>query len=692
MYFSGREKKILSLMLEYPNGITLDDLQAQLQISRRTLYREIASIEKTIQTLDIQIIKPRGAGYRIVGESTNLDKLKRQLTQKEEEFFADNVKRQSAIVCSLLLQDEEVTIETLTIDFRVSIGTIVADLQTIELSLQDYQLSLLRLKGRGIKIDGQEKAKRQILGNLIFNGVSEYDFYHYLDSLNEDTLDRKSQHFFLDLLSADSLYLAKKSFYQLPQTILKNATDNQLQRVLILLALSIDRMRSNHWLNLTEGQSPRTDSIQLANQLMVKVAQHLKCSIPSQEVNLFAYQLEGINYKQPQNIFLDAYDVELSYKIKEFIRFVSQESGYDFRKDEQLFNDLMAHMSAAIKRVANTLNVAPNPLLMKVTEKYQWITQSVESQLKNVFGQYRFSFDEIGYIVIHFATSLERYPISKDLSVLVICSSGIGTARILESRIRKYLPEFKKVQIGKISQMSQIDYKDYDLILATIFLPGFTLPYKVISPLLLEDEITEIRSQLYQLKSTQAMTTKESLSPRLEMSSQQAELSFQEVYETMRVANQLLSSFDLKKVQANETIEETLSQIIKDLTGTIVTDAKEVTQRVIDRYLIAPIGIPQTNMALFHCADEEVKEPLFAIYELDKTFSIPSMDRKGIALQRILLMLAPESMPESQKVLLGKISSSIIESDLNTEIYMSGSKEKIYELLSTLFVNEVRKK
>ncbi|OJG22652.1 hypothetical protein RR47_GL000746 [Enterococcus columbae DSM 7374 = ATCC 51263] len=691
MYFSGREKTILSLMLEYPNGITLDELQSQLQISRRTLYREIASIEKTIQTLDIQIIKPRGAGYRIVGESDNLDKLRQQLSQKQEEIFADNVKRQSAIVCSLLLQDEEVTIESLAIDFRVSIGTIVSDLQTIELSLQDYQLSLLRLKGRGIKIDGQEKAKRQILGNLIFNGVSEYDFYHYLDTLEEHTLNRPSQHFFLDLLSADSLYLAKKSFYQLPQNILKNATDNQLQRVLILLALSIDRMRSNHWLNLTEGQSPRTDSIQLANQLMVKVAQHLQCSIPSQEVNLFAYQLEGINYKQPQNIFLDAYDVELSYKIKEFIRFVSQDSGYDFRKDEQLFNDLMAHMSAAIKRVANTLNVAPNPLLMKVTEKYQWITKAVEAQLKNVFSQYRFSFDEIGYIVIHFATSLERYPISKDLSVLVICSSGIGTARILESRIRKYLPEFKKVQIGKISQMSQINYKDYDLILATIFLPGFTLPYKVISPLLLEDEISEIRSQLYQLKPAQTVTMTEVTPINME-SRQITELSFQEVYETMRVANQLLSSFDLKKVQSQATIEATLAQIITELTGTIVNDAAEVTQRVIDRYLIAPIGIPQTNMALFHCADEEVKEPLFAIYELDQTFSIPSMDRKGISLQRILLMLAPEPMPESQKALLGKISSSIIESDLNTEIYMTGSKEKIYELLSTLFVNEVRKK
>ena len=62
--------------------------------------------------MDIQIIKPRGAGYRIHGESTSLDKLKQQLNEVQEDIFTNNVKRQGAIVCSLLFQDEEVTIES----------------------------------------------------------------------------------------------------------------------------------------------------------------------------------------------------------------------------------------------------------------------------------------------------------------------------------------------------------------------------------------------------------------------------------------------------------------------------------------------------------------------------------------------------------------------------------------------------
>ena len=45
MYFSIREKKILSLLLDYPNGITSEELQDILQVSKRTVYREISGIE-----------------------------------------------------------------------------------------------------------------------------------------------------------------------------------------------------------------------------------------------------------------------------------------------------------------------------------------------------------------------------------------------------------------------------------------------------------------------------------------------------------------------------------------------------------------------------------------------------------------------------------------------------------------------
>nr|WP_260457876.1 PTS sugar transporter subunit IIA [Enterococcus avium] len=158
----------------------------------------------------------------------------------------------------------------------------------------------------------------------------------------------------------------------------------------------------------------------------------------------------------------------------------------------------------------------------------------------------------------------------------------------------------------------------------------------------------------------------------------------------MRIANSLLQNFDVKQINTKETIELTLEEIIDQMQGTIVSDAKIVTNKVIQRYLVAPIGVPKTNFALFHCADAHVKEPLFTIYDLDRKFLIQGMDKKSIDLTRVLLLLAPDPMPESQQSLLGKISSSVIESDLNTEIYKFGNKEIIYQLLSSLFVKEIR--
>lgn len=681
MYFSIREKKILSLLLDYPNGITPEELQDILQVSKRTVYREISSIEKTIKSQDIQIIKPRGEGYRIVGETVNLERLQQQLEEKQAELFTDNVQRQSAIVCSLLLMEEETTIEGLAIDFKVSPATITSDLAAIETSLTDYRLELQRLKGRGIRIVGREKQRRQLLSNLIYNGVSEFDFFHFIDSLDEEK--KTTDNFFLNLLSQSSLLLSRTIFEQVSQQAFEQVTDNQLQRVLILLALSIDRMGQNRFVEVEQENKAKPESMQIASQIMIKVATTIKKSIPPQEVRFFAFQLEGVNYKKPQNIFIDSFDVELSYKIKELIRLVSEATEIDFRKDEQLFNDLSAHMSAALKRNLTVIQGANNPLLQKIRDKYQALTTAIIKELAVVFPDHQFTSDELGYVVIHFATSLERHPNGRALSALVLCSSGIGTARILESRLHKYLNEIEKVQVAKISEMNQLDYKSYDLILATVFLPGFNLPYKVISPLLLDDEIKEIKEYIQTLHP-------DKVSEIIDEPEQEPSEAFDEIYETMRIANNLLQNFDVKPIHAQETIELTLEEIIQQLQGTIVSDAQIVTDKVIKRYLVAPIGVPNTNFALFHCADAQVKEPLFTIYDLDQKFLIQGMDKKSIELTRVLLLLAPDPMPESQQSLLGKISSSVIESDLNTEIYKFGNKEIIYQLLSSLFVKEIR--
>ncbi|MCD5003022.1 BglG family transcription antiterminator [Enterococcus saccharolyticus] len=682
MYFSNREKQILTLLVEYSEGITPQELQTQLQISKRTLYREMSSIEKSLRPLEIQVVKPRGKGYRLVGEVDKIANMK-HIIQKDKQIPLDNVHRQSALVSNLLLADEEQTIEGLAIDFDVSPSTIHSDLQLIEESLKDYSLTLERRKARGIIITGGEYERRQILGNTIYRGVSEYDFFHYLSLLTATSKEATTTNFFLQLITPQAFYIAKTVILDQRDRLFLEVTDNQIQQVITILALSIDRVKTNHFLTKILNNSQISAEIYtLAEQIMFNVSEH-SVVMPKEEYLFFARQLEGVNYKKPQNIFLESFDVALSYQVREVIRFVSEEMQIDFRTDDTLYYDLLTHLSAAFKRMDNLVQLANNPLLDKIITQYNELTRAIKSALTKQFPNQHFSMDELAYIVIHFAASIERHPTKKAISTLVLCSSGIGTAKILESRLKKYIPEIDHIQIIKISQMSHVDYKKFDLILSTIFLPDFALPYKLISPLLLDDEIQKLKQEIYDKRF-------ESKSAEPVIVTKESEGSFEHVYELMKVGNDLLSQFDIKSVQTDKTLDATIQQIITELEGVIVEDTAKVSERVLKRHQTAPIGIPGTNLALFHSANPYVKGAYFSIFDLTSPIPVLGMDKRPMALTRVLLMLAPDPMTPVEEKLLGLISASIIESDLNMEIYQNQTKEVIYELISSLFVNEIR--
>ena len=655
-----------------------------LNVSKRTVYREIASIEASLAKFQLQINKPRGEGYRLIGDPFQIDALKQKIYQVSPNNF-DMVQRQHALAITLLQADDAITMEALAYDFEVSVGTINADLSMIDESLEDFSLRIERQKTRGIYVHGGEKERRQILSSLLYGNINEYDFFQYLHQLSLDET-AVSEDFFLKVIRPESLLLARHAILEESHNLFESVTDNQLQQIMIILALSIDRLLKGHVIDVAIGaRRISTDIIKLSHQILGYIEVQLKQAINMNERHFFALQLEGLNYKAPQNIFIESFDAEISYQIKEFIRITSQQTGFDFRKDETLYVDLMAHMKAAIKRPLSLVQKIDNPLLQKILDEYQHIYEGVKVARQEIFEDKKFSREEMAYIVIHFASSLERNPSSRNITALVLCSSGIGTSKILESRIGKYLPEINVIDVSKISQMDNIQFEQYDLILSTIFLPGFQHSYRVISPLLLDDEVKEIREYMKQSllndlpKSETQQTIKE------------VKENFEDVYHTMKIANNLLQRFDIKFVKSSGTLEETLHHILLGLEGYILEDAGKVADRVIQRYLQAPIGIPNSNIALFHSTNEWVKEPYFGIYDLDRKYPIMGMDRRSIDLQRVLLMLAPEPLDETNEMILGKISSSIIESDLNTEIYKSGSKELIYQLLSSLLVTEIRK-
>ncbi|MDN6408891.1 MAG: PTS sugar transporter subunit IIA, partial [Tetragenococcus halophilus] len=218
---------------------------------------------------------------------------------------------------------------------------------------------------------------------------------------------------------------------------------------------------------------------------------------------------------------------------------------------------------------------------------------------------------------------------------------------------------------------------------STIYLPEFSLPYKVISPLLLDDEIYQIKQELKGKQSENKLVSYES-APKTTQN------DFEKVYEQMKVANELLTRFSIKNITTQQTLEKTLEVILEELEGVVLENRKKVRDLIVNRHQLAPIGIPNTHFALFHSSNHYVKEPFFAIFDLSRSVPILGMDKKPMELTRLLLMLAPADMSETENRLLGKISASVIESDVNMQLYQYGNEEEIYEWISSLFIAEIK--
>lgn len=674
------------------NGVTIDYLSEKLDVSTRTVYRELSSLESTLAQYQLKVLRDSD-GYHLKGKQVFIDELREEMQGSAEELTTKQ--RQSLLVIKLLLEEEAVKMEALAYELGVSTSTIQLDLQSIEEMFEDYDIKIIRKKARGIKARSPEPNVRLIISGLIASELNEYNFFRLFDGTFQVDEDRyeKMNNPFLKVIDQRALELAFKIVKQYDRYQFDEVTDTQFQSLVLFLAVSLMRMKRDHLITQEEleqrtKETSREKSLRLARYLLEKLQREYGISVSSKEEAAFlAVQIEGLNVPL-RNKFSEDYDIQLSYKIRELIRKVSQDTNVDFKIDDTLFKDLLAHLSAAISRNQAPMPEQANPLLDKIYEEFTELSHTVERHLNELFPEISFHSNEVLYVVIHFASAYERNPKSQKLHVLIICSSGMGTAKILESRLRKNIPEITDVDISRISQLYELDYADYDLILSTIFLQGFEEEYKVVTPLLMEDEMKSIKRYVAQI--LEMKMNKRVKREKISFQQEADELSFKEFYAKVADINRILETFDVKSVEASSTLKGTLLSISQSLNSGVIHDPIAVVAKLEKRMQTAPIGLPGTHMALFHCIDEAVKRPYFGIFDLSESFEIENMEKEPMQLKRVLLMMAPEPLDEAIQEIMGTISSAIVESTFNLQMFDTSNKELIQHYLSGLFLGKVK--
>ena len=61
--------------------------------------------------------------------------------------------------------------------------------------------------------------------------------------------------------------------------------------------------------------------------------------------------------------------------------------------------------------------------------------------------------DEIAYIALHIESFLERRE-EKRVKTVIVCSTGLGTARLLEQRIKKYFSD--ELEVNRVVSVSEL--------------------------------------------------------------------------------------------------------------------------------------------------------------------------------------------------------------------------------------------
>lgn len=679
MILTNREQQIIKTILSQPDGVSRDELTKQLNVSRRTIYRELAQLEDDIHQLQLRLDKSAQGAYRITGEAGALEQLRASLTPDVPDIAFDQTQRQNALLIRLLMSSVPQTMSSLADELVVSVTTIKQDLDLITPALTASHLVLNRQKATGIWVSGKERDIRRVLVGIFASALNPYLFFKALQDRDETTFDPVWRYFY-DQLPQHELQAANVVFKR--TTSLANFSDNQ--RKTLLLTVTVHAMRvlaGYHVQPLRDFNQERLfQDQQLALQFFAEMDAAVRTQVRVGDYQFLAVQLNGIRGGLVGER-VDLFDLTVNLQVQSLIRAVEAQVDYPFSAQGSLYTSLLAHIQRATAGTA-----APelaNPVLDHLGADYPKLYQAVKNAADQVFGQGAFVGNELAYLVLYFASKVNGGDVQLAAKVLLVTTDGPGTGRLVAEKLKQAVPLIQDVYTVRIADLPTIDFDKYALILSTVQLPGFAHQYLVVSPLMTPAELTAVRRALKQSHPAKAARDTRALD--------QSVTTFEALHSMVSAASGLLKGFDTYAVTpVDATIQEALKAILAEIPQ-VVNDKTAVLSALLKRLALAPVGIPDTSLALIHTANAGVSEPFIGVFDLAVAVPLAAMDMKQIQLRRVLLLLTPAATPSSALQLLSAVSATMVQDEQSLRSFESGNYSQIYPLITDAMLKEIQK-
>lgn len=687
MYITSREKSILELIIKTSGKHTAVSIATQLNVSVRTVQRDLKSIEKILQSFELQLTRNTHEGLFIDGKNEQIFRLVQHLMGNHPIDQTPQERKLHLLLA--LLQEESYKTQALAVNLGISISTLTVYLDELTEWLRNFNIVITRKRGVGIELAGTEENKRKAQAAYFLHFFNE-ELIESLFLLQEGEI-RKGK--ILDYFDPDYLLAIDGVLNSTFNSIHSRLADSGYIGLVVHIYVTLQRNESQFYL---EKDFKRLSDLSDENNLMDKICKELKTklkvSFTIDDISYLAAILKGSKLHAADAVPYDS--VLLGQLIRNLIKDVSEQLQINLTKDFPLYQGLLAHMEPSLFRIKQEMGLY-NPLTEDIKRKYPVLFLAVKTGLEREFKEIKeFPEDEIAFIVLHFGSALVLREEEIAIRALIVCPTGIGTSKMLASRIKKEIIEIQTVEIKTIKDIQMQDnLQNYDVIISTVRLPYIDMDYILVSPLLSEENIENIRN--YIRKNIEKFTKNKryrSQAANKDSTSKKPDGELREVLQELKSAQESIQSiidnfrlYRLPHLKGHPEILEEMVMIAEK--EQLIIQAGDVIGALEEREKKGGLGIPGTSLGLFHARHKNVKELIFQIARLEEDCLVKGMDGKVVHMKNLLLMLAPEDLSVKQQEIVSLISSSLIESNESIMVFSSSDEELISKRLEAIFLD-----
>ena len=665
----------------------MEDLAAVFSIGTRTVSRDLDALSKWLGPRGAALERKPHQGVRILTYSTPREELL-NIINKPESYIEnlDRTTRRKLIVLYLIFQNREVKISELAYIFFSSDTTIWNDLTAVDQELENMPCSLQRMKGVGIRLEGNERALRvkylQLLTELFSSHTIIPSLYLPADTtintleINQFRLLMNQMHFPTNTNAIMQLIasVGNKLGYQF--------TMSGEALLCFYLQLTRHRIKSGALIDengLPTGREPY-DAVSrtLLNNLTDRTFSGV---LPKGEAAFLSLLLKVLEIGDISDVHIETCQQHTPPEICTFVEALISEFG---RMDHELY-DLDLHIQGFLCMAITALVTR---LRYHIPTWYgDWGTVATENthraqkeQAINRLLQEHFDLcatpRDLEYVFMHFQSLINKNQQRPrhQIRCLVCCFEGIGLAAYIQSRLTREVPQLDIVEATAVYKVQQcyLDANRIDLVLSTFPIHHIQTPVLQLSlPLnqsrLKEDLAKTIRTILSTRELPPATPRHTPQKPAIHLDTNAPfQLPFDLIWD-------LIGNFNLFKHHPTESIDELIAFLAGQLTDN--PDMQTLLESDLQsREKLGSLFFEDFNTRVIHCKTAAVQHPCAGVICFDNE-----------SLPRLLFLVAPNPCPDATRRLLSHITTSFLENRPFRQALMRDSQNEIRKQLIDVF-------